>query len=203
MSQEFKGFVVRINVKEGRGKRGPWKAYSAKLEREDGTEYDEWLSLGFEAPSFKEGDFVKLNAAKDDRGYMKVDPDSVKVAKNPPARAKGEGKGGDSSRGNYSGGKGGVDWNSATARAIELAGLLLTHDALPISAQKGKAAEAKRYEEIVAAVDKLTVKLYNDSLSLRLLETVADTVDDKKPDGPLPDEQDEQAPQENDDDEDF
>jgi hypothetical protein len=190
---EFRGFVIKINTKTGQGKRGPWTAYSLKLEGEDGVEIKEWLSYGFTAPKFKEGDYVKLNAEKDDKGYLKIDVDSVKVAKNPPARA-GKGGGGDapqsggSSRGNYS--KGGVDWNSAVARSIELVDLLIKHDALTLSAAKGAGGIEKRRVEIEAMVDKYSVKLYNDVITLRLLETVADTKADTKPDGELPAEGD-------------
>jgi hypothetical protein len=171
---EFRGFVIKINTKTGQGKRGPWTAYSLKLEGEDGVEIKEWLSYGFTAPKFKEGDYVKLNAEKDDKGYLKIDVDSVKVAKNPPARA----------------GKGGVDWNSAVARSIELVDLLIKHDALTLSAAKGAGGIEKRRVEIEAMVDKYSVKLYNDVITLRLLETVADTKADTKPDGELPAEGD-------------
>lgn len=199
---EFRGFVAKIGEKSGRGKNGkPYTVYSAKLEKEDGTEYDEWLSLGFERPNFKEGDYIKCEAAKNDRGYMAVDIDSVKVAKNPPARApKKGGKGSASGSGSNSGGG---DFNrqtnpedakrmsyaNARTASIELVDLLIRNDALPMGAGKGKAAEAKRYEEIVAAVDKLTVKFYNDGVSLRLLETVADTKVDTAADGELPDKE--------------
>lgn len=210
MSQEFKGFVARINKKEGRGKKGPWTLYSAKLEKEDGTEYDEWLSLGFDAPKFKEGDYVKLTAEKDDRGYLKVS--DAKVSKNPPARAK---KGGSSGGASGSTGGGGdfnrqtnpedakrMTYANARTAAIELTDLLLRQEALPITGAKTKAAEAKRFDEIVAAVDKLTVKFFNDGISLRLLETVADTVPDTKPDGELPPKTDKPEGDENGNDED-
>lgn len=203
---EFRGFVAKIGEKSGRGKNGkPYTVYSAKLEKEDGTEYDEWLSLGFERPNFKEGDYVKCEASKNDRGYMAVDIDSVKVAKNPPARAPKKGGSGKSSGG--ASGTGGGEFNrqtnpedakrmsyaNARTAAVELTDLLLRNDALPITAAKGKSAEAKRYEEIVAAVDKLTVKFYNDGISLRLLETVADTKVDTAADGELPDKADAEA----------
>lgn len=190
---EFKGFVKKINVKTGNGKRGAWSAYSCKIEKEDGTEYPEWLSLGFNPPLFKEGDYIKCEAAKDDKGYMAVNKDSIKVAKNPPARAGKTGGGSsepsnDSSHGNYA--KGGVTWGAAVARAIELTKLLADLDALPISGGKGASHTAKRNAEVVAVVDKLSVKLYNDSMTLRLLETVADTQADTKADGELPPKED-------------
>lgn len=209
---EYRGFVVKIGVKQGTGKNGrPWTLYSCKLEGEDGVEIKDWLSLGFEKPKFKEGDYVKLDASKNDKGYLNVEPDSVKVAKNPPARAGkgggngGGGDGGNSSRGNS--GKGGVDWNSAFARALELVDMLIKNDALVLSAAKGAGGIEKRRAEIEAMVDKYTVKLYNDSITLRLLASVADTVIDAKPDGDLPPAGDEDAPQgdtpQGDDDADF
>jgi hypothetical protein len=187
---EFRGFVVKINTKTGQGKRGPWSLYSMKLEGDDGVELKDWLTIGFEAPKFKEGDYIKFEASKNDKGYLQVDANSVKVAKNPPARA---GKGetgstestGGSSRGNYS--KGGVDWNSAVARSIELVDLLIKHDALQLSAAKGAGGMEKRRAEIEAIVDKYSVKLYRDVMTLRLLETVQDVGEvDTKADGELP-----------------
>jgi hypothetical protein len=70
--------------------------------------------------------------------------------------------------------------------AICAAGVLLTHNALPMSGAAFKAGEAKRFSEITAMIDKLTVKFYNDAATGRLLETVADTVIDTAPDAPLP-----------------
>lgn len=194
---EFRGFVVKINTKTGQGRRGPWTLFSIKLEGEDGVEIKDWLSYGFDKPKFKEGDYIKLDATKNDKGYLQVDVDSVKVAKNPPARA-GRGGGasggsdGGSSRGNYS--KGGVDWNSAVARSIELVDLLIKHDALALSPAKGAAGIEKRRAEIEACVDKYSVKLYRDVTTLRLLDTVADTAPDTKPDGELPPAQEQEEP---------
>jgi hypothetical protein len=202
---EYRGFVTKISTKTGQGKRGTWTLYSLKLEGEDGIEVKDWLSYGFDPPKFKEGDYVKLDATKNDRGYLQVDVASVKVAKNPPARAgKGSGtggteSGGTSSRGNYS--RGGVDWNSGVSRAIEMVDLLVRHDALTLSAAKGAGGIEKRRAEIEAMVDKYTVKFYNDVISLRLLETVQDPGKiDTKPDGELPAEDETPAEKEESDD---
>ena len=198
MSQEFRGFVLKINAKDGTSKRPPYKPYklySVKLEAEDGTEIKDWISCGFEAPKFKEGDYIKLQAETNDRGYLEAVKNSAQVAKNPPARA-GKGSGGESpsnggsSRGNYS--KGGVDWNSAVARSIEMVDVLIKHDALTLSAAKGESGREKRRAEIEAMVDKYSVKYYNDVTTLRLLETVQDIGKlDTKPDGELPEKEDE------------
>jgi hypothetical protein len=194
MSQEFVGFVVKISERSGKGSRPPyrpWTAYSCKLEREDGSEYEGWLSLGFDPPPFKEGDYVKMSGDKDDKGYLKIDPNSIQVKKNPPARAK-KGDGNYSATSSRTGSgetgarKGGVDWNSAVARATDVVAVLLANDALPISSTKTKAGQASRYEEVIAFVDKLSVKFYNDNQTMRLLETVSDTVTNSKPDGELP-----------------
>jgi hypothetical protein len=201
---EYRGFVIKINTKTGQGRKGPWTLYSLKLEGEDGLEIKDWLSYGFDKPKFKEGDYIKLDASKNDKGYLQVDVDSVKVAKNPPARAgskaSGAGEAG-SSRGNYS--KGGVDWNSAVARSIELVDMLVKHDAISLSPAKGASGIEKRRTEIEAMVDKYTVKLYNDVITLRLLETVADTAPDTKVDGQLPAEDAPPAEDKGGDDDDF
>lgn len=63
---------------------------------------------------------------------------------------------------------------SAAGRAIDVVALLLQHDALPHSKAKGKGGEAQRYQEIMAAIDKVTVKYFNDALSLRSLAVIAD-----------------------------
>jgi hypothetical protein len=70
--------------------------------------------------------------------------------------------------------------------AAELIGILLAHNALPVSKADTKAGEAKRFAEIVAAYNKLTVQAFNDAMTCRLLKFVADTVPEAKADAPLP-----------------
>lgn len=205
MSQEYKGFVAKIGEKQGKGKNGrPWTVYSCRVEQADGTEYPDWFSLGFEAPKFKQGDYVKFTAAKNERGYLAVDEGSVQVAKNPPARAgkrdEGAKVGGGSSHGNSDFNRQTnpedakrMSWANARGHAVELLGLMSELDALTLSSGTGAAAKVKRHEEVLAIVDKLTVKFYNDSITLRLLETVADTAVDTKPDGELPSKDDEKG----------
>lgn len=70
---------------------------------------------------------------------------------------------------------------------LRAAALLLEHDGIPMTKASNKAGEAKRFEEIVAVIDKLTVKFYRDAETGRLLETVADMgVVDTSADGPIP-----------------
>ncbi len=182
---KFVGFVKRINVKEGRGKRGPWKAYSAKIEKDDGSEYNEWVSLGFDAPPFKEGDYVQLET-EENEGRQQYVKGSAKVKKNAPARASqntsNKGSTGGTATGGAQGGTGfneparqaSITYQSSRKDAIEIVSLLLANGALPMSEAKTKAGTAKRFDEITAAVEKFTVELYNDVTSLRVLGRVAD-----------------------------
>ena len=82
-----------------------------------------------------------------------------------------------------------ISMTSASSRAIELVGVLLENDCLPLSAANSKAAKGKRYDEAMAYVDKLTVRLFNDSISTRLLDNVQDEGEvDVKAEGELPDD---------------
>lgn len=208
MSQEFKGFIARLTTKTGTGKRGKWTLYSVKIEKRDGTEYDEWVSLGFEDPGVKEGDYIVVQANQEN-GRWKADIKTLQKSKNPPARAN-KGQSSDQSEATPSSSTGSgsastgfnrqtnpedakrMTYQSSRAQALELVRLLVEVKGLPYTKADTKAAEAKRFDEINAAVDKLTVRFYNDALSLRLLETVADTVPDKAPDGDLPDRGDDE-----------
>jgi hypothetical protein len=201
----FKGFIAHIAEKSGRSSKGkPWTAYSAKIEKEDGTEYDKWLSFGFDKPDVKKGDYVKITTEANDRGYEQVT--EVKKLKNAPARV---GKGGTQESG---GGNGfasttqkSIHYQNSRNLAATVLGILNDKDALPLSATKGKAGEIKRYEEIMALIDKLTVRFFYDAETLRILEKVADegaTVAAKED---LPDDSDDEeeadADEEMDDDE--
>lgn len=212
MSTEFKGFIAKLSTRESPpDSKKKWTLYSVKIEKADGTEYEQWVSLGFDDPGVKEGDYVKLQATEEN-GRTKLVEGSLKKASNPPARTKKEkaSGGGKSnySKGGYSGGGNKFDgtgisnrtnpedakrmsFANARSSAIELIIGLLGVDGLPMSKAATKAGEAKRYDEVTAAVDKLTVKFYNDGMTLRLLDTVADTATDTKPDGELPDKESE------------
>jgi hypothetical protein len=205
----FKGFVARINEKGGTNARGPWTVYSVKIEKDDGTEYDEWVSLGFEKPPIAEGDYVSFDTTVKD-GRHSLTKGTMKKPKNPPSRTQkqksgGGAKGGGSSRGNYGGGGAKFDGTGiqnrtnpidarrmglshARSSAIDVVTLLLSSNALPLTKATTKAGESARFDEIVAAVDKLTVKFFNDIEQDRLVSTVADTGEIKKPEAePLPD----------------
>jgi hypothetical protein len=211
-TQDFIGFVARLSTKAGNSKRGAWTLYSAKIEKKDGTEYDDWLSLGFKDPGVKEGDYIKVSATKKD-GRWSADISTLQKSKNTPARASRGSQSADYQSGQsgtssgYARGGGNrydgtgiqnrtnpedakrMTYQSSRGQAIELLKLLLEVDGLPITKAATKAGESKRFDELNAAADKLTIRFYNDALSLRLLGTVADTVPDTKPDGELPDKE--------------
>lgn len=208
---KYAGFIAQHKVREGEGRRGPWKADSVLLEPAEGTNNSVWINFGFRENvnndfPLKQGDYVELEAEKDNGGYLVAQRGTVKRPKNPPARAE-KPKQQNSSRGNFNRGGGGgqrfdgtgiqnrtnpedakrMSYANARSTAVEVVGLLIANKALPLSAASGKASEAQRYEQVLAAIDKLTVKYHNDGLTLRLLEVVSDegTVD-TKPDAPVP-----------------
>lgn len=191
---KINGFIAKISVKEGYSKRGPWKLYSIKLEKEDGTEFEKWLSAGFDAPKVREGDYVTVEYHENDKGYLDID--SIKSVKNAPAR------GGSSNTG--SGGKAAgsgvgqttqqsIHYQSSRNAAIQVLEILQQNNALPLSQAKTKAGDVKRYEEIMALVDKLTVRFYNDVETLRVLKVVADEGAVASDVGELPEDEDDEV----------
>lgn len=214
MSQVFKGFIDRINEKTGSGRKGPWTLYSTILKDEKGEDATGWLSFGFDRPDVKSGDYVKVTVEEVDGRERVTD---IKKLKNPPARGKAQAAtatAGSGSTGTSSGGpdkQSSIHYQNSRTAAISAVSLLIDSSALALPKAGTKPAEAKRFAIIIAAIDKLTIKYYNDLESMRLLETVADSgVVDTKPDAPLPadadgddpeDEEEEQDEEEEDDDE--
>lgn len=188
MAQVFKGFFTKLNEKHGGSGRKAWTLYSTKLQDENGKETD-WISFGFDKPSLKEGDYVKITTEKDDKGYEKVS--EVKKLKNPPARAEKVEKAAKAGTSVEAQDKQtSIHYQNSRTAAIAAVQLLVAHDALALPKAATKTGEAKRYAIIVAAIDKLTVQYFNDLETMRLLETVADAgVKDTKPDAPLPSEE--------------
>lgn len=185
------GFVKKINSKSGTAKTGkPYTLSSMKLSDKDGNELPGWYQFGFDAPTCKEGDYVKLEATPKGNNWEIV-KGSVKVSKNPPAAPRQErqeaGASGGSSK-DYGQTQKNIHYQNSRTAAIEVVGLLLDNDALPMSAAKSKAGQAARFDEIIASVNKLTVQYFNDLESFRLFDTVADAgVVDTSGDGDLPD----------------
>ncbi len=214
----YTGFVQRIGHKQSQpGAKRAWNLYSVLLEKEDGTTHP-WISLGFmdEPPKIKEGDYITLQADNDDQNRLVFVKGTSSKPKNPPARAakKPAAQGGGGSNGGGYRGKGGsgysggnkfdgtgiqnrsnpedvkrMSYANARDHALVLLNILLENKALPLTGAAGKAGEAKRFDEIKAAADKLTVELFNDGMTLRKLETVSDAGKvDVAPDGGIPEE---------------
>lgn len=174
----IQGYVKRISTKTGTGKRGVWTLYSGIIEKDDGTESG-WISFGFEKPPFAEGSYISLETETTDRGLnlvqgsAKVLTPPAKPAAAPPTAA---GSSGATSKGagNYVDRNDSIVYQSSRKDSLALVALLLEHDALPISASTAKAGQAKRFEEIKAYVDKLTVEFFNDVQTGRIFQSVVD-----------------------------
>lgn len=185
------GFVAKIFERSGTGKRGPWTAYSMKIESaETGEELPKFYQLGFEAPAFKEGDYITFESEPKDANADTVVKGTIRRPKNPPARKAKE------SSGNQSGGRaskatesdlfgsiGGynteddikrITYSNARDHAIKAVAVLFSHDALPSSTAQSKAGQAARFDAAMAMIDKLTVQFFYDSASGRVLEAVED-----------------------------
>jgi hypothetical protein len=174
------GFVKKLNGKDGKSKKPPYKSFTAWsmiMENQDGSESG-WISLGFERPSFQEGQWAnyETNAGKFGLELVKFDKTAapatpVAAASQPtPART-----------GGYVDRNDSIVYQSSRKDALALVGLLLEHNGLPMSSSAAKAGIASRYEEITAFVDKLTVELYNDVQSLRVLREVVDAGAEAEP----------------------
>jgi hypothetical protein len=186
----FEGWLKKLNTKTGSGRKGPWTLYSGKIAKADGSEYDEWVSFGFEKPDVTEGGYYVIETEKDAKGYEKVK--SVKAG-TPPAKAAGAAS---------SGGGGGnakqdtISYQAARNSALTFVEIAVKLDALPFIQSTGKAGQAKRFAELQALVDKLTVQFFHDTDTLRLLDSVEDAGAE---DEPAPGSSDEDADDKSDD----
>lgn len=165
----FEGYIKKLNTKTGSGRRGTWTLYSGKIEKADGTEYDKWVSFGFEKPNAVEGGYYIIETETDAKGYEKVT--SVTETKAPArnaavaaAVASGAGSAKQDS----------IHYQNARGNALSFVELAVKLDALPFLASTGKAAQAKRFAELQALVDKLTVQFFHDTDTLRLLDSIED-----------------------------
>jgi hypothetical protein len=188
---DYTGTVEKVFKKNGTNRNG--KAYTLYSARVTGVE--QWVSFGFKDPGINEGDIIKV------RGN--VDGNSIKVEqfrvegkddnfKAPPPKSYGGGGGGfkgGGARDEYFKEKEKHDreerepriqYQSARKDALAFIAVLAEQDALPITAASGKGNKAKRYEELEEILDKLTVRFYNDILTLRVLEKVQDETPTEK-----------------------
>ena len=79
-----------------------------------------------------------------------------------------------------------IQYQSSRKDALEFLNILIQSDALPVTAAQNKASKAKRFEEIEAILDKLTVRFYHDVETLRVLSRVQDSDADDATAKPLP-----------------
>ena len=190
----FIGEIAVLSKRKVDGRNGPITAYSAKIVKPDGEEYDEWVGFGFKKPECEKGDSVKI-AAKKENGFWKA-VDVEVTAKGESQDEAGEAEQEEQGSGD-SGSKGKdassvravsssskeppsglkdkrIGYQNSRTAALELASLLLQHKAVPLAATAGKAGDAKRFEEVTALVDKLTVKFVYDLETFRLMTDVED-----------------------------
>lgn len=198
MSEKLVGEIVKINRRDDKSKKPPYKAYtlwSMRIAGPDGNEFPDWIGFGFNKPQAEEGQYVELTVEREGK-YVNAVPDSLRVVDAPVRRD----PSGDAASANpVSDGATGavlgagkqtqIVLQHSQEMAIAMVTLLLNNKALPITTAQTKAAEAKRFDEIMAAVDKLTVQYFNDVVTGRLLDIVADAGADRvstKADGPIP-----------------
>lgn len=198
---ELRGYLRNTDRKSGRNIRGAWVKYTAEVHPLDGAPVR--VGWPFDVkPKVSEGDYVEMIVNKDGK-FNVVDDSSVKrldpPAASPAARTAGdeaaekykervqEGNFGEFNRKTNPEDAKRMTYSASADRAVAFIDMLLRHDALPISKAQTKPGTAQRYAEISAAVDKKTIEFYNDTLSLRKLQTVADTgMIDTSPSSELP-----------------
>lgn len=187
----LEGVVTKINQKPYQSRRGSGFVSSFALREDSGSE--SWVTFGFDKePPFEEGDRIRVNTTEKN-GYLTYVEGSGEIIPKPaPAPAVGSGNAKGVSAGpstetaattspayseraaKETDRQGQIVWQHSQDVAIAKIGLLLQHDGLPMSTAKTKASQAQRFAEISAAIDKETVKAYNDVLTRRVLTTVAD-----------------------------
>ena len=210
------GFVQKLNVKNGVNQTTglPWTAYSIIVQLVDGTVLPKWYQFGFEQPGFAQGDYISFSAipsTKNPAAMVYVEGTGTKP-KNPPARpaAPVAATGANGAAGKpyvrkvtksaLFGDIGGyyseddisrMTLSTARDSAVELVSALIDAKGLPMSESSAKAGQAKRYAEIIAMVDKLTVKFYYDNATRRILADVDDEGAVTATEQPLPADADE------------
>lgn len=182
----FTGEIAVLNAKEVNGRNGPITAYSAKVVKADGEEYEEWISLGFKKPDFDKGDSVVITAKKEKGFWKVVDAEVTAKAEASEEQSSASGNSGtatardgasapaESSSSSGLNKDQRIQYQHSQEMAIRLTDLLLRNAAVPLSSAKTKAGDAARFEEVTALVRKLTVELNNDVATGRLLKDVED-----------------------------
>ncbi len=178
----FQGYVAKALRKDGTQKNGKaWFKFNVKLVLDSGQE-SPWISFPFnKSIPFAEGQYVSFDAVADEKGYFNV-VEGTGAFPTPPAAAAPAAAANSTAKGNTGPSypeqqaqkNQHIVYQSSRKDALEFVALALANDALPLLGTKGKAAEAKRYEEVLDIVNKLTVQFFHDVTTLRLLESVAD-----------------------------
>lgn len=199
---EVVAYVTGIEEKSGVSKQGKnYTVYNVYGRGKDGEEVR--IGWGFNAPTFQEGVWLKTRVEQNGK-YLNYKGAAFEVAPGaePAISAAAQSAPTGQARGNQSGRDGywaekerrdieetqpRIQYQSARKDAIQVVAILSQQDALPISKASSKAGEAKRYEQIMEIVDKLTVRFNEDTLTLRRLETVADEFVEPSAHGDIPD----------------
>lgn len=189
------GKIIKINGRSVQTKRGPSTVYSMILQQENGQESG-WIGLGFTAPTVQEGQWVDVEVYKNKGGYDTVDVINVIENRTPKAAAQAAAANagaGTAVRKPFIDRNDSIVYQSSRKDALSLVEVLISQGALPISSAKTAAGTAKRYDEIRALVDKLTVQYYFDVQTLRVLEQVEDAGEIEDDSGSLPSEDDDSS----------
>lgn len=186
MSGTVTGVVEKVFTKRDNNTRGPWAADSLRISV-NGEDTGYWYQLGFreninEEPAMKEGDTVEVEY--EDKSNVARTVVSARVVTAKPAAAPAASSGGGSSSTQQN-----IHYQNSRTRAIAVVDMLLNNKALKLPSAASAAAVAQRYDIILDAVDKITVRFFNDLETFRILDTVADEGEvDTSPDSMLPDE---------------
>lgn len=195
---EIIAFCNKIEVKTGIGRNNkPYTVYNVQCTTKAGE--SKRLGWGFNAPSFREGQWFKTQTATNDRGYeeyAKGAPVEVKDGPAPAASSQ------DATPAGNSAGSGGgkktsqeIHYQNSRTAAVAFLDILERADALPISTAKDKAGKAKRFEQLLAFKEKLEVQFFHDLETFRLLEKHADAGEVEVPEpAPLPEPEPEPEP---------
>lgn len=169
------GYLSEVESKTGVGKGGkPWAVYRGQIQ-------GHWYSFGFEKPPVSKGDYVRAEIGTV-KGYEQVVRAERITAPEAQKPLPGIGQAAPSYGTPTGDRNASIVYQSSRKDALEFVKLLRAEDALPISVAKTAAGKAKRYDELLALVDKITVQFYYDVNTLRNLERVQDA----GADGPAP-----------------
>lgn len=190
----IEGFLSEVESRNSPpGAKRAWTSFRGQIQ-------GHWYSFGFEKPPVSKGDYIRaeIGTVKGYEQVVRAERITAPEAQKPlpgigqvPDRASEQAPLGRAlSKDSYWANKEARDletqpritYQSSRKDALEFVKLLRAEDALPISVAKTAAGKAKRYDELLALVDKITVQFYYDVNTLRNLERVQDA----GADGPAP-----------------